>query len=44
MANPARSSSDMNGVVFHTSAITTMPSDGICWVSGAIPCGSKFAR
>ena len=29
-ANPASSSSDMNGVVFQTSARTTMPSDGIC--------------
>jgi len=27
--------SAMNGVVFHTSARTTMASDGICWVSGA---------
>ena len=26
-ARPASSSSDMNGVVFHTSAITTTPSD-----------------
>src|SRR6516165_10890076 len=43
-ASPASSSSDMNGVVFQTSAITTMPSDGICSVSGALPCGSRLAR
>lgn len=33
-ANPASSSSAMNGVVFHTSASTTIASDGICSVSG----------
>ena len=43
-ANPASSSSAMNGVVFHTSARTTMASDGICWVSGALPSGSRLAR
>ena len=43
-ANPASSSSAMNGVVFHTSARTTMASDGSCSVSGALPAGSRLAR
>ncbi|CNN34611.1 Uncharacterised protein [Mycobacterium tuberculosis] len=34
----------MNGVVFHTSASTTINSDGTCEVSGADPCGSRLAR
>ena len=34
----------MNGVVFHTSAITTTPSDENWCVSGALPCGSRLAR
>jgi hypothetical protein len=34
----------MNGVVFQTSAMTMIASDGICWVSGALPCGSRLAR
>ncbi|COY18392.1 Uncharacterised protein [Mycobacterium tuberculosis] len=43
-ANPAKSSSDINGVVFQTSAITTMPNDGLCCVSGALSYGSRLAR
>ena len=43
-ARPASNSSAMNGVVFQTSARMMMPSDGICWVSGALPSGSRLAR
>jgi hypothetical protein len=43
-ANPASSNSDMNGVVFHTSARITMASDGSCSVNGAEPSGNRLAR
>ena len=43
-ARPASSSRAMNGVVFHTSARMMTASDGICWVSGALPSGSRLAR